>query len=841
MTTPWQLSPDETLEAPAVSALFFHNAYEEGKQGGLEIIQRAQRIAANGNLRLSDAPDQWHSLPSNGPRQIEGETLTVTSEYPGLRYTVQLTPTGESLRLTVTLEAPLAPEHIGIAGFNLELAPNVYLGQSYLMDEAQPGIFPRQFDGPAGGSLARGRTLVAAPNQPAARLKITSESGELILLDGRSAAQNGWFIVRELFTPETPRLAWLITPTPAPDWVRPPVIAYSQVGYHPRQMKQAAIELGANVTQPGTAQLIRISAEGEKVVKSHALSLWGSYLSFNYAMFDFSEVTEEGLYCLALVEPVETRPVETPLVELVETKPVETTPPGLDKLDRRSSLVEPVETKPSGLDRLDQRIVCTAPFPIRADVYQKGVWQPTLETFFPVQMCHVEVRDIYRIWHGSCHLDDAMQAPVDHKHFDGYRQYETTETPFAPGHHIPGLDRGGWHDAGDYDLAAGSQARTTLILAHIRETFGVDSDETTIDRPNRRVMLHQPDGVPDLVQQVAHGVDNLLGSYRVIGHSIAGIIEGEIRQYVHLGDAATMTDNVASADDRWAFTNRDTALEYLVCGTLAASSRVLRGFEDALADECLTTARKIWVREHGQEPKVARAAYVPGWPEMQAVLAAAELLITTGEEIYRQHILSHADKIVEAVPYLGSVIAPALPQINDAAFSVRFREAAVAHIAKFAETCRQTPFHIPYTAETWREQHPVWGMGWNLLSQAVNLYPLFAAFPDLAQPDLITGVLGYNLGCHPASNKSLVSGVGAESLTVAYGVNRAEWSNTPGGVASGPSLIRPNFAELQDPFPWLWQQKEYVISGAANYIYCVLAADKLLVADKLLAADRLLS
>ncbi len=772
--TPWQLSPAETLEAPAVSALFFHNAYEEGKQGGFGLIQCARRIADNGNLRLGAAPDQWFVLPTNGERTVAGSTLAVTSEYPGLRYTVQLAPEGDALRLTVALDAPLTAEHAGKAGFNLELAPNIYLGQSYLMDDAQPGIFPRQFDGPAGGILARGHSLVAAPSQPTARLQITSETGELILLDGRSAAQNGWFIVRELFTPATTRLAWLITPTIAPDWVRPPVIAYSQAGYHPRQMKQAAIELDATVTQPGTAQLIRISAAGEQVVKSQPLALWGRYLYFNYAVFDFSDVTDTGLYCL---------------------------------------------------EYEGQR---TAPFPIRADVYQKGIWQPTLETFFPVQMCHVEVRDLYRIWHGTCHLDDAAQAPVDHKHFDGYRQYEATETPYAPGEHIPGLDRGGWHDAGDYDLAAGSQARTTLILAHIRETFGLDSDETTVDRPNRRVLLHQPDGIPDIVQQVAHGVDNLLGSYRVIGHSIAGIIEGDIRQYVHLGDAATMTDNVVSGDDRWAFTNRDTALEYLVCGTLAAASRVLRGFEDALADECLETAKKIWLRENGQEPKAARAAYIPGWPEMQAIFAAAELLQTTGEAVYRQHILSQADQVIEAMPYLGAVIAPVLPQINEAAFAARFRQAAAAHITKMAETYRQTPFHIPYTAETWQQQHPVWGVGWNLLSQAVNLYPLFAAFPDLAQPDLITGVLGYNLGCHPAANKSLVSGVGAESLTVAYGVNRAEWSYTPGGVASGPSLIRPNFAELQDPFPWLWQQKEYVISGAAHYIYCVLAADALL-------------
>ena len=47
-------------------------------------------------------------------------------------------------------------------------------------------------------------------------------------------------------------------------------------------------------------------------------------------------------------------------------------------------------------------------------------------------------------------------------------------------------------------------------------------------------------------------------------------------------------------------------------------------------------------------------------------------------------------------------------------------------------------------------------------------------------------------------------------------------------LGSGPNLIRPDFPELKQPFPFLWQQAEYVIGGAATYIFCVLAADRLL-------------
>jgi hypothetical protein len=70
--------------------------------------------------------------------------------------------------------------------------------------------------------------------------------------------------------------------------------------------------------------------------------------------------------------------------------------------------------------------------------------------------------------------------------------------------------------------------------------------------------------------------------------------------------------------------------------------------------------------------------------------------------------------------------------------------------------------------------------------------------------------------------------VGAKSLTVAYGVNRADWSYIPGGVGSGPALIRPDFPELKD-WPFFWQQSEYVIGGGgSNFMFLALAAHHLL-------------
>jgi hypothetical protein len=441
------------------------------------------------------------------------------------------------------------------------------------------------------------------------------------------------------------------------------------------------------------------------------------------------------------------------------------------------------------------------------------------------------------VWHGACHLDDALQAPTDHQHFDGYVQYSTTETPYQPYEHIPGLDRGGWHDAGDYDLAAGSQATTTLMLALAREAFGVETDQTTVLWDERLVILHQPDGVPDIIQQVRHGVENLLSGYHAVGHSFFGIIEGNLQQYTHLGDAATMTDNrvydpalhpnetagerSGKRDDRWAFTNHNTALEYQVAAALAASSRVLKGYEQALADECLQTAIQVWEYEQSQPAATARSAYVPGSPEAQEVLALVELLLATGEERFRKRLLALEAAIVEHVAQVGWSVARVIDRIQDEAFASRFKQTLRKHQDKLLTDLAQNPFGVPF--------HPhIWGSTWGIQGHGVQAYYLAGAYPQLFDREIVFRALHYVLGVHPASSTSLVSGVGAHSLTAAYGTNRAEYAYIPGGGVSGPNLVYPDFPELKEGFPFLWQQAEYVIGGAATYLFLVLAADQLL-------------
>src|SRR3990167_1143927 len=107
-----------------------------------------------------------------------------------------------------------------------------------------------------------------------------------------------------------------------------------------------------------------------------------------------------------------------------------------------------------------------------------------------------------------------------------------------------GLNVGGWFDAGDFDIRTQTHYSAVSNLVQVRENFGLERDETTINQKDRYVDIHHPDGKPDILQQIEHGTLQLLAQFKAVGHAINGIVEAHLSQYTHLGDASTKTDNL---------------------------------------------------------------------------------------------------------------------------------------------------------------------------------------------------------------------------------------------------------------------------------------------------------
>ncbi len=567
----------------------YHPVFVDQKNTAMEMILHGQRIATNGDVRLMPTPEQWDLVATLKGRQADkaNNRLTANLAFPtfDLSYTLDVAAEPGGVKVSINLDKPLPQKLAGRAGFNLEFLPSIYMGKAYLVDGTKAGIFPRTPNDPMVKVLpladepkkayyledwdkakgytqplpfAEGKSITLGVDDALARVNVTSDTADLMLFDGRNRAQNGWFVLRSLIPSgkTAGAIVWHIRPDVIPNWTRPPMIAHSQVGYAPGFSKVAVLELDPKYDAPKTAKVLRLMEDGSyKQVFEGPITPSTSWLRYVYSKFDFTSVKDPGLYVI---------------------------------------------------EYADQR---TASFPISNDAYA-NIWQDSLDHHLAEQMDHVAVREGYRVWHGASHLDDGRLAPVVGEQFDGWRQATATDGKYKGGDHIPGMSVGGWYDAGDFDLEEPAQLSVIQSLALAYREFNLKYDELTVDEAARAVEMHRPDGVPDTVQQVKHGALYILAQFHNIGHAIRGTHEPDLRQYTHLGDAASKTDGriydpklglnevnrdySGKPDDRWIFSTNNPFFQWNAIAALAASADVLKGYDDALAKDCLDTAIRAW-------------------------------------------------------------------------------------------------------------------------------------------------------------------------------------------------------------------------------------------------------
>lgn len=201
--------------------------------------------------------------------------------------------------------------------------------------------------------------------------------------------------------------------------------------------------------------------------------------------------------------------------------------------------------------------------------------------------------------------------------------------------------------------------------------------------------------------------------------------------------------------------------------------------------------------------------------------ATLQLLITTKEQLYadrfRELIWPALDRSLDRSV---SAAVRALPYL-DAEFGRRLRPYISKDKEEIDGLYGQNPYGVPMGTRGWAGNEGV-------ISWAVTNYHLHKAYPDLIGREYILRGLNYILGCHPASNVSFVSGVGTRSKKVAYGNNRADYTFIAGGVVPGVLVLKPDFPENKEDWPFLWGENEYVIDICADYIFLANAVNDLL-------------
>lgn len=807
------LNDSEYFEKQGVNVLVYSNLFNGGfndeKNSGIEIIHHGVRTVQGGAVRLSSTPEQWDLVPETPSRTVNKEdgSIEVAMRYEDYDFDsrVVVTAKGEAFEISVYLDEPLPEKLVGHAGFNLEFLPSQYWGKTYVVD-GRPDRFPRYaasetvtkpnsekprqfkgyktYDDRGTGRyidplpLEQGREFIIAPDAPERMMTISSDDSDIMLYDGRMLAQNGWYVFRsELPADKVGKvITWTVEPNSVKGWVREPNIGFSQVGYMPDQPKIAVIELDKNYKSKKTAQVIKVETDGnETVAFKGKVSNWGRYYKYNYDRFDFTELKEPGVY----------------YIRYGETK--------------------------------------TNNFIINDNVYDK-ITDATSDIWIPIHMNHMYVNEGYRVWHGEPFKEGYRQAPRNTDHFDLHDQGPTTDTRFKDLELIPGLNVGGYFDAGDFDIETHSNISVVQNLVRAWELFRSDRDQTFVSQEQRYVDLHRPDGTPDILQYIEHGVLNLVAQAEILGHMSQTLSNSVLDNYHHLGDAGSLTDGLpynpalkpyevakdgkssGTPDDMWAFTSRNPYRDFNAATMFAAASHALRGYNDALADRALKQSKRLLKEAAELMAKRPQNGNTSRSGAGGNISANLQLYVATGEQEYLdkfeamlwpsldRNVNRSLQTALDAIPYLGE----------------EYKEKLRPYVEEFKtfieDLEKDNPYGVPIGLGNWAG-------GGQVLNHGTTVCYASKYYPEIIDKSHAYKVAEWFFGRHPYHNYSLVATVGAaRPKEVFYGNNRADFSFIPGNVAPGVLFRHPDHFENYDDWPFLWGQNEGTIGGNTSYL-----------------------
>jgi hypothetical protein len=455
-------------------------------------------------------------------------------------------------------------------------------------------------------------------------------------------------------------------------------------------------------------------------------------------------------------------------------------------------------------------------------------------------MNHMYVNEAYRVWHGEPFKEGYLQAPPNTDHFDLHSQGPTTDTKYKALERIPGLNVGGFFDAGDFDIETGSNISVVQNFVQTWEYFNPKRDQTFVDEQQRYVDLHRPDGKPDILQFIEHGTLNLVAQAEVIGHMAQTLSNSVLDNYHHLGDAASITDGLpynpnlgpyeiaadgrssGVKDDMWAFTSRNPGLDLRAAAMFASASRALKGYNDDLSDRALKQSKRLLKESEALLEKQPEENEGFNWGQIGDISTNLQLFISTGEQQY-------ADKYLELLwPVLDRnvniVILTALHAIPH--MDASYKEKLKPYVVKFREYIdeleKDNPYGVPIGLRNWA------GNGF-IVSFGTTLCFAHEYYPEIVEAEHAFKTTNWLYGCHPYHNYSFVATVGAaRPKAVFYGNNRADFSFIPGNVAPGVLFRQPDHFENYDDWPFLWGENEGTIAGNTSYLIFGSAFKKLI-------------
>ena len=403
---------------------------------------------------------------------------------------------------------------------------------------------------------------------------------------------------------------------------------------------------------------------------------------------------------------------------------------------------------------------------------------------------------------------------------------------------------GGWYDAGDYNkYVVNSGITMGTMLSAYEDFFGYfDTLKTNIPESNNQV----PDILDELIYNLRWmlamqdpndgGVYNKCTNAAFDGMVMPGITTAP-RYVVQKGVAATLD----------------------LAATAAQASRIFRKYQKqlpGLADSCLAASLKAWkwaeknpAMEYDQneinkkyEPKITTGAYGDKTFSDEWSWAAAELFVTTQNNLYYSVFLKHKKDSL-TLPSWSSVEMPGNYTL------LRFRNKLPAFTQKEIQHIKQQLLHladeyisnVPSNAfQTVMGQTPKdfgWGSNSNAANQGIVLINAYLLVKDKKYIDNALGNLDYLLGRN-ATGYCFLSGTGSKSVMHPHhrqSVSDGVTDPVPGLLSGGPNPGKEDgctyeFSEPETTFSdsdCSYASNEIAINWNAPFVYLSNAVEAL--------------
>ncbi len=412
------------------------------------------------------------------------------------------------------------------------------------------------------------------------------------------------------------------------------------------------------------------------------------------------------------------------------------------------------------------------PFSIADTVYNQ-VYRKALRGYF-FQRCGSELRaanaGVYQ--HPACHLLDGVFHPSADT--SGYR-----------------ITTGGWHDAGDYGKYVVNAGVTVGTLLMGYEYFSEKFNQDDLNIPG------SGNGIPDILDEVRYELAWLLTMQGEDGGVYFKVTHSQFEGFI-------MPQNDGGA--RYIYQVSSTATADFAA-VMARGARVYQAFDTTFAQACSLAAVRAWsyltahptiVPSGGfRNPTgTSTGEYGDGSDSDERLWAAAELFVTTGDELYNAYFIFYygASGIFGSAMSWQNVRSLAhltymksQQPTTDEPIRSQLRDALISYCQSQVSKRNTSGYHVLLQPGEY-----TWGSNASPLNSAILMIMGYTVSQTSLYNDIAADQLHYVLGAN-ALNFSFVTGVGSRSPRQPH--HRPSASDgipdpVPGLLVGGPDQYR---------------------------------------------------